>query len=193
MASKRLGDRDGVLAGHGVDDEERVVGLTDAEMRRTWSIISASMARRPAVSTMQHVAAEAAGLVGAGLGGGDRVARLAEHRHADLAPEGAQLLDGGGALEVGADQQRVAALLLEPAGQLGRVGGLAGALQAGHQHDGGRLAGVGDGIVSPPSASMSSSLTILMTCWAGFSASDRSVADGPLADAVEHGLDGRRS
>ena len=36
---------------------------------------------------------------------------------------------------------------------------------------------------------MSSSWTILMTCWAGFSASDRSIADGALADAVEHPAD----
>ena len=36
---------------------------------------------------------------------------------------------------------------------------------------------------------MSSSWTILMTCWAGFSASDSSIADGPLADAVEHRAD----
>jgi hypothetical protein len=61
------------------------------------------------------------------------------HRHVDLATEGAQLLDGGRALQVGADQQRVAALRLEPAGQLGGVRGLARALQAGHEHDGGWL------------------------------------------------------
>ena len=61
-----------------------------------------------------------------------------------LAAQRAQLLDGGGALEVGADEQRITALGLEPAGQLGRRGGLAGALQTGHQHDGRGPAGVGD-------------------------------------------------
>ena len=77
-----------------------------------------------------------------GLGGGHRVAGLAEHRHADALAQGAQLLDGGRTLEVGAHQQRVAALLAEPAGELGGVGGLAGPLQAGHQHHGGRPGGV---------------------------------------------------
>ena len=143
---ERLGGGDRVLAGHGVDDEERVVRLDGARRcAGPASIISASMARRPAVSTMTTSRPEAAGL-------GDALGRavstgspgFAEHRHVDLAAERAQLLDGGGALEVGADQQRVAALLLEPAGQLGRVGGLARALQAGHQHDGGRLRGEGD-------------------------------------------------
>ena len=59
-------------------------------------------------------------------------------------PERAQLFDRGRALEVGADEQRVAALGLEPAGQLGRRGRLARALQTGHQHDRRRAAGVGD-------------------------------------------------
>jgi len=54
------------------------------------------------------------------------------------------LLDGGGALEVGSDQEWIAALLLEPAGQLGRGGRLARALQAGQQDDRRRTAGVGD-------------------------------------------------
>ena len=64
-----------------------------------------------------------------------------EHGDAGLAAEHPQLLDGGRPLEVGADQQRIAALLLEPAGQLGRGGGLARALQAGQQDTvGGRQA-----------------------------------------------------
>ena len=67
-----------------------------------------------------------------------------EHRHVDLLGQRAQLLHGGRALEVGADEHRVAALLLEPAGQLGRGGGLARALEAGHEHHGGRLGLVGD-------------------------------------------------
>ena len=74
--------------------------------------------------------------VGAGL--------VAEDGHVDLAAEGAQLLDGGRALEVGADEQRVAALALEPAGELGGVGRLARALEAGHEHDRRRPGGVGD-------------------------------------------------
>ena len=41
-------------------------------------------------------------------------------------------------------------------------------------------------MTSPPRTAMSSSWTILTTCWAGFSASDELDADGPLADPVEH-------
>ncbi len=65
----------------------------------------------------------------------DGITGFAEDGDVDLPPEGAQLLDGGGALEVGADEQRVAALLLEPAGELAGVRRLTGALEARHQHD----------------------------------------------------------
>ena len=69
---------------------------------------------------------------------------LAEDGHPGLLAEDAQLLDGGGALEVGADEQRVAPLLLPPQGELGRVGRLARALEAGHEHDRRRPRGVGE-------------------------------------------------
>ena len=62
-----------------------------------------------------------------------RVAGLGEDRHVDLPAERAQLLDGSGPLEVGTDEERLAALGLEPASQLGGVGRLAGALEAGNK------------------------------------------------------------
>ena len=92
------------------------------------------------MSTISTSLPEALGFGEAGLGDRDGVARLAEDGDADLAAEHAQLFDRRGALEVGADEQRVAALALEPAGQLGRVGGLTGTLEAGEQHDGRRPA-----------------------------------------------------
>ncbi|OIQ83357.1 hypothetical protein GALL_348340 [mine drainage metagenome] len=52
-----------------------------------------------------------------------------------LSGERLQLLDGGGAIDVGADQQHLLLLFLEQARQLGGGGGLARALQAGHQDD----------------------------------------------------------
>ena len=61
---------------------------------------------------------------------------------AGLPAEHPELLDGGGPLQVGADEQRVPALLAEPAGELGRGGRLARALQSGEQDDGRRLRGV---------------------------------------------------
>jgi hypothetical protein len=113
-------------------------------MWRTCSIISASIDRRPCGVDDQHVAAEAPRLFEPATGGRHRVAGLAEHGHVDLAAEGTQLLDGGGSLQVGADHQRLAALTLEPTGQLGRVGRLTRTLQAGHQDDRRRTTGVGD-------------------------------------------------
>src|SRR5439155_4913603 len=73
-----------------------------------------------------------------------RVTGLAEHGNVDLTPQHPQLLDGGGALEVGAGEKWVAALLLEPAGELGRRRRLAGALKTRHEHDRGRPRGIGD-------------------------------------------------
>ena len=51
----------------------------------------------------------------------DRIGRLAEDRHVDLAAERAQLLDGGRTLEVGADEQRVAPLLLNQRASLAEL------------------------------------------------------------------------
>ena len=67
-------------------------------------------------------------------------ASLGKNSDADLAGQLAQLLDGGGPVHVAAHQQGFLVLaLLEPAGQLGDAGGLAGALQARHQHHRRRL------------------------------------------------------
>ena len=96
------------------------------------------------MSTIRTSRPEALGLLEAGRGHGHRVGRLGEDGDPGLAAQHPQLLDGGRPLEVGTDQQRVAALLLEPAGQLGRGGGLARALEAGQQDDRRRSAGVAD-------------------------------------------------
>ena len=107
---ERLGDADGVLAGHRVDDEERVVRSDDAGDHP--DLLHHLLVDRQAAGGVddEDVAAEAAGLLQALGRGDDRVAGLGEHGHVDLAAERAQLLDGGRALEVGADEQRVAAL-----------------------------------------------------------------------------------
>ena len=72
---------------------------------------------------------------GDGLGGG--FGAQAEHLHPDLTPQGAELLDGGRTVHIGTHHQSPAALLLEVQAQLGGGGGLAGALEARHQHHGG--------------------------------------------------------
>jgi len=149
---ERLGNADGVLTGHGVDDEERVV-------RADLVGDAANLAHQLGINGQtaggvddHHVATGAAGL-GQGSGGDhhriadarrDHIVGGGVHRHVHLGGQGAQLGDGSGPLKVGTDQHRVAALGLEPAGQLGRVGRLAGTLKAGHQHDGRRLGGEAD-------------------------------------------------
>ena len=147
MASVRWNasaDVDRVLTGHRVDDEERVVrGHGPGDQADLLHHLGVDGEAAGGVDD-EHVAPEPAGLGEATGRGGDRVAGLREHRHVDALGERAQLLDRGRALQVGADEQRVAALGLEPAGELGGARGLAGALQTGHQHDRRRPTGVGD-------------------------------------------------
>lgn len=61
-------------------------------------------------------------------------ASAAEHRHADLAAEGGELIGGGGTIDVARGEKRAFALFLEHIGELDGCGGLAGTLQA-HEHD----------------------------------------------------------
>ena len=59
---------------------------------------------------------------------------LGEHRHADLLPQGFQLVDSRRTIDVGRHQQRFLVLLvLQEISQLGRVGRLTGTLQTRHQ------------------------------------------------------------
>ena len=54
---------------------------------------------------------------------------LVEHRQVDLLAERLELIDRGGTIHVGRDQQRAPALLFQPQRELARVRRLAGALQ----------------------------------------------------------------
>jgi hypothetical protein len=70
------------------------------------------------------------------------VGRGGEPLGAGLGGHGLELLDGRRAVHVARDRQHLLLALFDQVlGQLGRGGGLAGALQAGHQDDGGRLGG----------------------------------------------------
>ena len=113
--------RHGVLPDHGVDDQERVVRLDRrGDIPDLLHEVSVDGEAACGVDDAD-VAAETAGLLQAGLGARHRVRGLAEHRHPGLLAEDTQLLDRSGALQVGADQQRIATLLLPPEGELGRV------------------------------------------------------------------------
>jgi hypothetical protein len=128
-------------------------GSVAARMSAAWAISSASIARRPAVSTMTTSRLLAARLLDAVAG--DRPGRRSrgcprrtrsprrtrhvaalgcEHRHAGALAHDLQLGHRVGALEVRRHEQRGVALLLEPVAELARERRLTGALQA-DQHD----------------------------------------------------------
>ena len=120
-------------------------GSTASEIWRTCSIISASMARRPAVSTMSDVAAEAAGLVEAAPGDVSTGSPGSLNTGTSIwRPSVRSCSTAAGRWRSAPTSSGLRPWLLEPAGQLGGVGRLARALEAGHQHDRRRPAGVGD-------------------------------------------------
>ncbi len=101
---------------------------------RTWtssSIISSSTCRRPAVSTMTHVAALRARLLETGLRDGDRILRAPVEidRDLDLPAELLELVDRGRPLEVAGDERRrLVVLLAQVQRELRRRGRLSRAL-----------------------------------------------------------------
>ncbi len=129
---------DRVLTDHRVDDQEHVVRLHRRADRR--QLLHQRLVDREAAGGVvdDHVAAE---LRGFGLGG---LADL-ERRRAGMLNTGTsiwlaehlQLLDGGRALHVGGDEQRLLAFLGQVARELGGARGLTGALQADHHDAGG--------------------------------------------------------
>ena len=127
---------------------------------RAVSTISTSLPSRLAWSSAQP-AMSTGSLVGALLVDG----------RAGLGADLDELLDGGRAVDVaGGDGDRGAVLLAQAARQLRRGGRLAGALQAGHQdHRRRRAARSVSRPTAPPISAVSSSLTILTTCWPGLS------------------------
>ena len=134
---ERLGDGDGLLAGHGVDDEQRLDRLD----------------RRVHGGDLGHqrlVDGEAAGgvedddVADLALGGLDALAgdlgdagagRGAEDRDVEALAERLELVGGGRAVRVGGDEQRPAAQLDDVAGELGGGRRLARALEADHRDD----------------------------------------------------------
>jgi hypothetical protein len=87
---------------------------------------------------------------------------------AGLRRHGLQLLDGGRAVDVGRHRQHLLLALLDQVlGQLGGGGGLARALQAGHQDHGGRLGGQVDVATPSPMVAASSLCTTPTSAWPG--------------------------
>ena len=136
---ERFSSRYGVLAGHRVDHEERVVGLHRfADAANLVHEFDVDGQTAGGVDN-QNVFAESAGFFETISRNTDRVRVFAEDRHSDLARQHPKLLNRSRALKVGSDDQHVAPLGLEPAGQFAGCRGLAGTLQTGHEDDGRRL------------------------------------------------------
>ena len=165
-----FGDADGVLAGHRVDDQQHVVGLGPlADLRQLVHQLLVDVEAAGGVDD-QHVAALLAGALERPGGDLDRVgvgALLVDVGPGALA-DGDQLLDRGRPVDVAGGEGDVLARLAEVAGELGAGGRLARALQARPSGSrSGPLEAKARSRPAPPISAVSSSLTILTTCWPG--------------------------
>ena len=139
---KAAGDVDRILTGHRVDHQKdllRVDGGADARQLGHQLVVDVQAAG----GIDEHDVAAAMRRLGACVATDlDRIGafRRRMHRHLDLGAESDQLLDGGGAVDVGRYQVgSAAALRLQVSGELRDGGRLAGSLQADQHHDhGGR-------------------------------------------------------
>src|SRR5208337_4136555 len=146
---KILGRADGVLAGHGIGDEQN--------LRRVEEFFQALHLRHELFVDVQaaggiddkRIAAHddgfTAGLFGqaldeGGVGGFALLVALVEFGFNGFGDD-FKLLTGGGAIDVHRDQHGTVTTLLEPGGELAGGSGFAAPLQAGHENDGGRLGG----------------------------------------------------
>jgi len=129
----------GLLAGHGVDDEQGVVGCEDVADLAELVHEGGVDLEAPRGVDDHHAAPEPGGLLPGGGGDVDRLPPRAvggaEHGDVEPPSQHPQLLDGGRALEVGGHEEHAEPLALEVAGELPGRGGLAGPLEAGEHHD----------------------------------------------------------
>ncbi len=140
-----LGGVDRVLAGHRVDDEQDLVRLD--RLFDGLELVHERLVDMQAAGRIEedHVVAVPDGVGDGGLGDIDRV-RLPhlEDRDAELFADDLQLLDGGRAVDIAGDEQRIFVLLFEQPGQLCAVRRFTRALQADQHDDGRRLGGDGN-------------------------------------------------
>ena len=147
LCMERAGELGRLLADHRVDHQQHLVGLHRlADPHHLFHHRRVDLQSTGGVD--QH-GVEAFGFCFFDAGGSDvlrfGVSPQAEHLHTDLLPQGAQLLNGGGPINIGSHQQGLAPLLLEVQAQLGGGGGLASPLQTRHQDHGGGLLSAGQG------------------------------------------------
>ncbi len=179
-----FGDGDGVLAGHGVDDEEYFVrpdGLFDGF----------ELVHELGVDVEPAGGVDEDDVVGVGLGvldclfgDDDRLFLVAEGEHGDfeLFAQHFELLDRRRAVYVGRDEQGSLVLLFEQEGELAGGGGLAGALEADEHYDGGRLGRDGDPALGAAHEVRQFVVDDFDDLLGGGEAFEHVVADGPFLD-----------
>src|SRR5262245_31248943 len=134
---KGLGDSDSFLARHGIDDEEGVMrrrGLFDLTQLLHELLVDLQAAGR---IEDDGITVGRAGIIKGLPADFDRVsgALLDQDRGAYALAEHAQLLHGRGAIHVRRHEERTVTDLLHFFGQLGRGGGLPGAVQTHQEYD----------------------------------------------------------
>ena len=147
-----LRERDRLLAGHRVDDDQHLGGV-DLVGKLGELVGEVVVEGDRAAGVDDHGGRAAALRLGeralADLRRG-RLALLGVDGHADLVAEHAQLLGGGGALEVGRDEERAQALLLQVQGEAPGERRLAGALHAADEDLRRPLLGAQQGLLVAP-------------------------------------------
>ena len=146
---KSCGGVDGVLAGHGVGDEEDLAGVEELfEPLHLAHEVFVDVEAAGGVDdegVAAHDRGFAAGFFGQAVDqrrtGGFALLVAFVELGLDGFGDDFELLAGGGAVDVDGDEHGAVAALFEPGRELAGGGGFAGALQAGHENDRGRLRG----------------------------------------------------
>ena len=145
-----LGGVDGVLAGHGVGDEEDFGGRE--ELFELGHLVHEGLVDAEAAGGVddEDVAAEVGGFAFSFAGEAEDFGGAVRCGSVELAfvevdaggfGDDGELLAGGGAVDVDRDEHGAVAALFEPLGELGGGGGFAASLQPGHEDDAGGLGG----------------------------------------------------
>src|SRR5262249_2215008 len=147
LVVKDLGDVHGFLADHRVDDQVDVIRLNLA-VDLVQLVHQLSIDLEPAGGVENdHVEAVLFRVSDGVLADLDRVGCLRIDRDVDLLAEDLELLDGGGALQVGRDEEWATTLVAKLERQLAARGRLARPLEAAHHQDGRAILVDGDLVI----------------------------------------------
>ena len=184
-----FGDLDGLLAGGGVGHEEVLAGLQEAAESPQFFEEAVIDFLAPGGVEDEEGTGLALGPLQGGLGGFQDVFFVGvggEARDTGLLGDLGELVDGGGPVEVGGDEERAAAVFFQAQGELAGGGGLAGAVEPA-EDDAGRGVEVEGGAVA---AEESGEFVVedFDDLFAGFDGFEDLLAEGLLLDVFDEGL-----